>query len=113
MSKRTVSITLEESVLARVDGLASELGVTRTAFIERALESYVPEIEEHLHALENPLTREVYGLLTSRPSLMKAISAAMLEKLSSEDIERIRERAPTFSAAAARRRKTNSPGNEK
>lgn len=46
MSKKAINIRLDETLLAQLDGYASELDRTRTYLIEKAVSSYFDTLDE-------------------------------------------------------------------
>lgn len=46
MSKKAINIRLDETLLAELDGYASELDRTRTYLIEKAVSSYFDTLDE-------------------------------------------------------------------
>jgi len=105
MSRTQISIKLEASLLDRVDQLAEEDGVTRTAVIERAIRQNLPRQEEFNKSLENPLVRAVHEQL-SRPAVLKIIAKLANEELTDEHLEWAMSEGPKVRQAAKERRRT-------
>ncbi len=113
MTKRPISITLDEPMIERLDALAALEGTTRTAIIERALRNDLPEQESFHKDLENPLMRALHAQITRSPTVMRTLATMVRQELTEEQIERILEKAPVdrerAKQRAAERRKSGTP----
>jgi len=104
MKPRTqISIKLDTDLLERIDNLASEVGITRTAVIEQAVKNDLPEQESFHKSLENPVIRAMHEKLTS-PSVLRTLAKLAQTDLSDEQITEIIEKGPRQRDAARARR---------
>ena len=103
MARAQISIKLDEELLARVDQLAEDASVTRTAVIEQAIANDLPEQEAFYRSLENPVIRAIHKKITT-PGMLRVLAAIVNDDLTDEEIERITERAPKQREAAVRRK---------
>lgn len=102
MPRIQISIKLESDLLARVDQLAVDIGVTRTEVIERAIINDLPEQESFHRSLENPVMRGIHEAVT-KPSVLRILAKLTQNEITDEDIERVLKRAPEQRAAARSR----------
>lgn len=91
MPKRPISISLEESLIDRLDALCDLEGSTRTAIIERALHNDLPDQESYQRMLENPVLRVLQDQISRSPVLLQTIAAIMNEKLTPDQLAEVRE----------------------
>lgn len=102
MPRTQISIKLDDDLLARVDRLAEDTGLTRTAIIEQAVKTDLPEQEAFQRSLENPILRAIHKRITT-PGMLRAIAAIAQDDLTDEDIAGIIERAPIRRASGERK----------
>ena len=103
MRPRTqISIKLDSVLLERVDKLAADVGITRTAVIERAVKNDLPEQESFHKNLENPVIRAMHEKLTS-PAVLRTLAKLAQTDLSDEQITEIIEKGPRQRDAARTR----------
>ena len=93
MSKTQISIKLDTDLLGRIDQLAEDVGVTRTAIIEKALKNDVPSQEAFYRSLEDPVMRAVHSQLT-KPSVLRLLARITDGGISDSEIEEITAKAP-------------------
>ncbi len=110
MPRTQISIKLDEDLLARVDRLAEDTGLTRTAIIEQAVKTDLPEQEAFQRTLENPVIRALHKRITT-PGMLRAIAAITQDDLTDEDIAGIIERAPKRRESGKRRQDVKRAGN--
>ncbi len=103
MPRTQISIKLDDDILARIDRLAADVGSTRTAVIEKAIENDLPEQEAFHRSLENPVVRAVHAQLT-RPAVLGMIAKLANERLSDSDLAALIDRAQAQRDAATERR---------
>tara|TARA_R110002072_G_scaffold95141_3_gene209681 strand:+ start:3883 stop:4236 length:354 start_codon:yes stop_codon:yes gene_type:complete len=102
MPKTQISIKLDSDLLHRIDKLAADVGVTRTAIIEQALNNDLSEQESFHKSLENPLMRGIHEKLTS-PAVLRALAKLAQQDMTDEDIQQIVNRGPRQREAAKSR----------
>jgi len=103
MKARTqISIKLDTDLLERIDRLASDVDITRTAVIEQAIRNDLPEQEAFHKSLENPLIRQMHEKLTS-PSVLRLLSKLANTDMSDEEISAVVEKGPRQRDAARQR----------
>lgn len=102
MTRRPISITLDEEMIARIDQLAADINVTRTAIIEQALKNDLPEQESFHESLENPLMRGIHKKLTS-PAILRTLAKLTQQDMTDEEIEQIVNKGPRQREAAKKR----------
>lgn len=103
MAKTQISIKLDSDLLARIDKLASDVGITRTAVIEQAVKNDLPEQESFHKSLENPVIRAMHEKLTS-PGVLRMLAKLAQTDMSDEEITEIVEKGPRQREAARARR---------
>lgn len=102
MSRIQISIKLNSDLLDRIDKLAKDVGVTRTAIIEQAVENDLPEQESFHKSLENPLIRGIHEKITS-PTVLRLLARLSSGEITDEEITNIMEKAPRQRDAARTR----------
>ena len=105
MPRTQISIKLDSDLLARVDQLAEDVGVTRTAIIEQAVKNDLPEQETFHQSLENPIIRGIHEKLSS-PAVLRTLAKLAREDMSDEEIEEIVSKGPRQRDAAKKRAHT-------
>jgi metal-responsive CopG/Arc/MetJ family transcriptional regulator len=109
MKPRTqISIKLDTDLLERIDKLASDVGISRTAVIEQAVKNDLPEQESFHKSLENPVIRAMHEKLTS-PGVLRMLAKLAQTDMSDEEISEIVEKGPR-QRDAARARRTKKKG---
>jgi len=103
MVRTQISIKLDSDLLKRIDKLATDVGITRTAVIEQAIKNDLPEQESFHKSLENPLVRAAHKKLTS-PSVLRLLAMLGQTNMSDEEIMEIVEKGPRQRDAAKDRR---------
>ena len=113
MKPRTqISIKLDTDLLERIDKLASDVGITRTAVIEQAVKNDLPEQESFHESLENPVIRAMHEKLTS-PAVLRTLAKLAQSDLTDQQVADIIERGPRQrDAAKARREEKKYKGNK-
>lgn len=111
MTRTQISIKLDEDLLARVDQLAEDAGVTRTSVIEQAVSNDLPEQEAFYKSLENPIIRAIHKKITT-PAMLRAFAAVVNDELTDEEIAKITERAPRQRESGKQRRARKKLGPE-
>lgn len=107
MARTQISIKLDEDLLARIDQLAAEVGTTRTAVIEKAVENDLPQQEAFHKSLENPVVRAIHERITS-PGVLRLLARLADEPMTDDEINALVERAPAQRAAAKQRKADRS-----
>jgi len=102
MSRTQISIKLDSDLLARIDQLAEDINVTRTAIIEQAIKNDLPEQESFHQSLENPLIRGIHEKLTS-PTVLRALAKLTQQDMSDEEIDEVVNKGPRQREAAKKR----------
>lgn len=77
-------MTIDDGVLARIDRIAADQGVSRSALIERLLLEAVTEEE----MLDQPAVRQMLAAISSR-GVIETLSKALDHSLSSEQMETV------------------------
>ncbi|MEX0876914.1 MAG: ribbon-helix-helix domain-containing protein [Phycisphaerales bacterium] len=108
MSRKPISITLEESMIARIDKFAEDIGVTRTAIIEQAIKNDLPEQEAFHKCLENPVIRGIHKTLSS-PAVLEFLKDLSRGEISDQEISNIMEKGPRQREAARARAAAKKP----
>jgi len=109
MSRTQISIKLDTDLLARIDKLAEDINVTRTAIIEQAIKNDLPEQESFHKSLENPVIRGLHEKLTS-PSVLRLLAKLAHTDMSDEQITEIIEKGPRQRDAARSRATSKKKG---
>jgi metal-responsive CopG/Arc/MetJ family transcriptional regulator len=109
MPRTQISIKLDTDLLKRIDQFASEVGVTRTAVIEKALKNDLPEQEAYYESLENPIVRGIHQKLTS-PTVLRALAKIAQQDMTDEEIREIVDKGPRQREAAKKRAATKKQG---
>lgn len=113
MKPRTqISIKLDSDLLERIDKLASDVGITRTAVIEQAVKNDLPEQESFHKSLENPVIRAMHEKLTS-PAVLRTLAKLAQSDMSDEQITEIIEKGPHQRDAAKARREQKASNSTK
>lgn len=102
MSRTQISIKLDTELLKRIDQLATDVGVTRTAVIEKAVLNDLPEQESFHKSLENPLIRGIHEKVTT-PAVLRLLANMTMQDMSDEEINELVEKGPRQRDAARRR----------
>lgn len=105
MRKRAISITLDEKMIERLDRLAADAEVSRTAIIEKALENDLPKQESFQQSLENPVVRAIHARITT-PEVLRVLAKLANNEMTDDEIASIVERAPRQREAASKRKAT-------
>ena len=92
MTRSQISIKLDSDLLDRIDDLASDVGVTRTAIIEKCLENELPNQEALYRSMENPVIRFLHKQLT-RPEVLAAMVKIADGTIDPEEIRSIAHKA--------------------
>lgn len=98
MLKARISMTIDEGVLARIDRVAEDQGVARSALIERLLLEAVTEEE----MLNQPAVKQMLVALSSR-GVIENLSKALDQSLSSEQMDTVSRKLKRISAGASRK----------
>ena len=99
MARKPISITLEESLISTIDQFAEEIGVTRTAIIEKCIKNELPKQISTYEHLENPLIRAMHEKVTS-PNVLRLLAKLTQSDMSDEEIAEIVEKGPRQREAA-------------
>lgn len=105
MAKTQISIKLDSDLLERIDKLAEDVGITRTAIIEQAVQNDLPEQESFHKSLENPLMRGIHETLSS-PKVLRLLARLSNGEITDEEIANIMQNAPRQRDAARARAAT-------
>jgi len=102
MSRTQISIKLDTDLLERIDKLAEDINVTRTAIIEQAIKNDLPEQESFHKSLENPIINAMHEKLTS-PTVMRLLAKLAHTDMTDDEIEEIVNKGPRQRDAAKKR----------
>lgn len=108
MARTQISIKLDSDLLERIDKLAEDVGITRTAIIEQAVKNDLPEQESFHKSLENPLMRGIHETLSS-PKVLRLLARLSNGEITDEEISNIMEKGPRQRDAARARAATKKP----
>lgn len=75
--KLKIAITFAPDLLQRVDAAARGLGISRSAYIEKAVLSVLDESEQMATAMGNPHVRDAFFEAFTQPGVLKGIADAM------------------------------------
>ena len=109
MNRTQISIKLDTALLERIDQLAADSGVTRTAVIEKAVKNDLPSQESFNKALENPAIRALHTQLT-KPGMLRLIAKLAGEEFTDAELEAMLEKAPRQRESAKRRKSARRGG---
>lgn len=89
MPKTPISFKIDSELLERVDVIAGILGMTRTAYFERALEDRLRDHEGLLDEMEEEegFDRFLLNSLLNKPSIFKGIARMIAAELPDDVIE--------------------------
>jgi predicted transcriptional regulator len=104
MTKTHISIKLESDKLTRIDKLAADEGISRTAVIERMFTTSLEDQEAFNRSLENPMVRELHKRMTSSPSVIKALAKFVRQEISNEEIDSGIEQMETLRESSRKNR---------
>ncbi|CAK9047072.1 Uncharacterized protein (Fragment), partial [Durusdinium trenchii] len=110
MARAQVSIKMEQETLERLDAIAGEFEMTRTAFIEKAVEEALEDKERWLAEVRKagPVERAVQDLILARPEIFVAIAKLIGDELpadikdSAGKMRRIKDKASRYYTAEHR-----------
>jgi len=88
MTKARISLTIDDRLLERVDKLAQDRHITRSALIERLLRESVTEEE----MLGNPLIRQMVSAAIGSPAVLRSLSRQFENILNDEQVGPILDR---------------------
>ncbi len=105
MRRAQISIKLDQGTLRRVDEAAELLECTRTAFIERACERALNNLDATVEELEreSPITAAVLDAIASNKKVMVALSKVIAQEMTEEQVAESVELLPRLRAEANRR----------
>ena len=115
MARSQISIKLDVTTLERVDEAATVLGYTRTAFIERAVNRALENLDGVLEEMEadSPLTAAILDALASKKRLALAVTRAVAKHVPVEQLATGLEAYPKLREEAARRKAARKKGGHK
>lgn len=87
--RERVTVTLDASLLRRIDRVAEARGEARSAVVERMVANEIGEEERFMRLMENPATRLIFQTLMSNPRIVESIAVLVGDKLDPEDAERM------------------------
>ena len=102
MSRTQISNKLDSDLLERINNLAEDINVTRTAIIEQAIKNDLPEQESFHKSLENPLINAMHEKLTS-PTVMRLLAKLAHTDMTDDEIDEIVNKGPRQREAAKKR----------
>ncbi len=113
MRKERTTISIDSEILGRIDALCSVRGESRSSMIERVMIYALEDYEEHLKALENPLTQRIVRAVTGSPKVLGVLVKALGQSMSAEEIAALRDRNLTDADVAEQRRKEKKAAKRK
>lgn len=87
-NKERITITIDPTVLARIDQICEMKDESRSAFIERALRNEIELQGKFLEEMDSQGMQALY-LAISHPAVLNVITRMAGERMSSEEIQRI------------------------
>ena len=112
-TKKVLSVTIDADLYAKIDKICEIQGDSRSAFVERVLYYAALEKEEVLSDLESPINRAIYDILAKTPDKLIHMATRMVgEKLTNEELERIRKNTPLL-AEEGKKRQTKKKGGKR
>jgi metal-responsive CopG/Arc/MetJ family transcriptional regulator len=82
------SVSLLPELVERLDAIAQERHESRSAVIERIIRNGVPDEEQFLQSIENPVKLTIMDLLQRNPKVIKALATVLGEYIDDDMIER-------------------------
>lgn len=113
-NKKVLSVTVDADLYDKIDMICEIQRDTRSGFVERALHAAVQEKEEALADMESPTNRLIFDMLSKSPDrLIHMVMKLIGEKVTAEDLERIRKNTPLLAEEGKRRQQLKKKGGKK
>jgi|GEM_PF-1748429 len=89
--KSKIAISIDAELLRRLDEVCHARQQSRSKIINRILIEQIDEEESFVRGLENPAVRAVMSVMINTPGVVESMAKLVGEKMSSDDIDEMRE----------------------
>lgn len=92
MAKIRITVSIEQAVVKKTDRAAKALGMSRSAFMEDALEEALTEQEAFVSMMKSPILRDAFMSTFSRPEVMRQMLKIMAQDVDGDQLEMFQEK---------------------
>ncbi len=99
-NKAKIGVSIDQSLLERIDRLCELRNEARSAFFERVLSGEIDGEERFMAGLENPLVRGIVRAIVESPGVLEVAAKVARADLAPGELEGCRENLPELIDAA-------------